>query len=151
MRAVLQRVTRASVTVDGTVVSAIGPGLCVLVGLKESDTIADVDYIVKKLLSVRVFGTKSKPWSANVTETGGSVLCVSQFTLYGRTAKGTKPDFHVAMKSDRSRDMYETFLSKMRSQYSDDRIQDGVFGAMMAVEIVNDGPVTLIFDTEQKT
>ncbi|KAJ3035970.1 D-tyrosyl-tRNA(Tyr) deacylase [Rhizophlyctis rosea] len=157
MRAVLQRVSSASVTVNGEVVGRIGKGICVLVGItyltscaKVDDQEKDIDYMVKKLLNIRVFEDDAgKFWSKSVKDLSLEVLCVSQFTLYGNSYKGNKPDFHLAMKSDQSRDMYSTFLEKMKSSYDATRIQDGVFGAMMKVDIVNEGPVTLILDSRK--
>ncbi|KAL5036441.1 D-tyrosyl-tRNA(Tyr) deacylase [Batrachochytrium dendrobatidis] len=104
MRAVIQRVSSASVTVDGTVVSRINNGLCILVGLKVGDTDTEMDYITKKIMGLKVFqGTQSgKQWDANIKDINGDVLCVSQFTLYAKTSKGNKPDFHLAMKNTES-------------------------------------------------
>ncbi|KAF9174335.1 D-tyrosyl-tRNA(Tyr) deacylase [Mortierella sp. AD011] len=160
MRAVLQRVLQASVEVNGQQISKIKQGLCVLVGLSVDDTTADLDFMVRKLLSVRVFdsnqgvleGGSSDPpkmWSKSVVDIGGEILCVSQFTLYGQVIKGSKPDFHLSMKSDTSRQMYHEFLDRLRKAYKPDLIKDGEFGAMMLVNIANDGPVTLELDSRK--
>ncbi|EGF82243.1 hypothetical protein BATDEDRAFT_10009, partial [Batrachochytrium dendrobatidis JAM81] len=154
MRAVIQRVSSASVTVDGTVVSRINNGLCILVG----DTDTEMDYmqvvlfITKKIMGLKVFqGTQSgKQWDANIKDINGDVLCVSQFTLYAKTSKGNKPDFHLGNSVKLVRDMYNRFLEKMRAAYDPEKIKDGVFGAMMKVDIVNEGPVTIILDTDNK-
>ncbi|KAG0206276.1 D-tyrosyl-tRNA(Tyr) deacylase [Mortierella sp. GBA30] len=163
MRAVLQRVVQASVEVNGQQVSRIKQGLCVLIGLSVDDTSADLDFMVRKLLSVRVFdstqnaATKEqepsqeapKMWAKSVADIGGEILCVSQFTLYGQVVKGSKPDFHLSMKSDKSKEMYHDFLDRLKKAYQPDRIKDGEFGAMMLVNIANDGPVTLELDSRK--
>ncbi|XP_065845053.1 D-aminoacyl-tRNA deacylase 1-like isoform X2 [Oscarella lobularis] len=133
MRAVVQRVTKASVE---------GKGLCVLVGISRNDTAQDVEYIVRKVLNLRVFDNGDKRWSKSVTECGYEVLCVSQFTLQA-VLKGNKPDFHLAMGSEESKPFYEEFLAKMRKSYEAEKIKDGAFGAYMQVHIQNDGPVTI--------
>ncbi|KAI8055926.1 D-tyrosyl-tRNA deacylase [Syncephalis plumigaleata] len=151
MRAIVQRVLNASVTVEGQVVGAIDRGLCVLIGLTTDDTVDDLDNMVKKLLNVRLFDHEEtgRMWSRSVTEQDYSILCVSQFTLYGAIIKGKKPDFHKAMSTQPANEMYNLFLQKMRDAYKPDRIQDGKFGAMMQVALVNDGPVTLQLDTRK--
>ncbi|KAI9208257.1 putative D-tyrosyl-tRNA deacylase [Polychytrium aggregatum] len=148
MRVVLQRVSSASVQVDGQVVSEIGRGICALVGITVDDQEADLDYCARKLSNIRVFEDQDGAfWKKSVMDLDLEILCVSQFTLYANTFKGSKPDFHLAMKSTESRDMYELFLNKLRASYNPERIKDGVFGAMMQVSIVNEGPVTLTIDS----
>jgi len=150
MRLVIQRVKSGSVTVDGKVISAIGAGLVVLVGITTSDTEEDAQTLCRKLLNIKLFDNEEgKSWTKNVREKNYQVLCVSQFTLYA-TLKGTKPDFHLAMNSDRSHQFYEQFLAMVRSNYSGDKIKDGEFGAKMIVNIENDGPVTIIIDSKDK-
>ncbi|KIM62048.1 hypothetical protein SCLCIDRAFT_120300 [Scleroderma citrinum Foug A] len=150
MRAVVQRVSSASVTVDGKVISSISNGLMVLVGIGTDDTLADVDTLSNKILSLRVFSdANGVMWKNSVKDISGEVLCVSQFTLMANTTKGNKPDFHRAMSSESSRHLYSTFLEKMRQLYVADRIQDGQFGAMMNVSLTNEGPVTLTLDTRK--
>ncbi|KAG6336932.1 hypothetical protein ID866_2170 [Astraeus odoratus] len=127
MRAVVQRVASASVTVDGQVISSISRGLMVLVGIGTDDTPADVDVLSNKILSLRVFSDASGVmWKSSVKDISGEVLCVSQFTLMANTTKGNKPDFHRAMSSESSRQLYSTFLDKMRQLYVADRIQGDV-------------------------
>lgn len=154
MRAVVQRVLRSSVTVAGTVHSEIGKGLSVLLGITHKDTDDDVEWIVRKLLSLKLWPNEGgKEWAANVTnvdKTGVELLVVSQFTLYAKISKGTKPDFHYAMPGDRAKDMYETVLTKLRKEYKPEAVKDCVFGAMMEVAIVNDGPVTIVLDSHQR-
>jgi len=148
MRAVLQRVLNASVTVD-TQVSSIDRGLCIFLGIASNDTIDDLEYMVKKILKVRVFeDEKGENWARSVKDAGLEILCVSQFTLYGSLSKD-KPSFHNAMRANESREMYLTFLNRLKQEYIEDRIKDGVFGEKMIVNIVNDGPVTLELDSRK--
>ncbi|XP_038710117.1 D-aminoacyl-tRNA deacylase [Tripterygium wilfordii] len=152
MKAVVQRVASASVEVDGLIVSEIGPGLLVLVGLHESDTDSDADYICRKVLSMRLFPNEStgKSWDQNVMQRNYEVLLVSQFTLYG-ILKGNKPDFHVAMPPGKAKLFYASLVDKFQQSYKTDAIKDGVFGAMMKVNLVNDGPVTMQLDSSQSS
>ncbi|CAK9327483.1 unnamed protein product [Citrullus colocynthis] len=149
MRAVVQRVASASVQVDGRTVSEIGPGLLVLVGLHDSDSDADADYICRKVLNMRLFPneTTGKAWDLNVMQKNYEVLLVSQFTLYGML-KGNKPDFHVAMPPQRAKPFYASVVERLGKSYCPDAIKDGVFGAMMKVNLVNDGPVTMQIDSQ---
>ncbi|XP_069704484.1 D-aminoacyl-tRNA deacylase 1 [Periplaneta americana] len=143
MKAVIQRVMQASVTVGDEVVSSIGRGLCVLIGISKDDTIKDMEYIARKILSVRVFeDAKGKRWNLSVKDKRLEILCVSQFTLYC-VLKGNKLDFHNAMAADKSEEFYNEFLAMLRTDYQPDRIKDGKFGAYMQVNIQNDGPVTI--------
>ncbi|RCH84066.1 D-tyrosyl-tRNA(Tyr) deacylase [Rhizopus stolonifer] len=151
MRAVIQRVTKASVTVDNQVVGSIQQGLCVLLGIATDDTDKDVDYMVNKILNVRVFDDNGVMWKKGVKDAGLELLCVSQFTLQGTAVKGNKPDFHRAMKTEPAKAMYQQFLIKLGKAYEPSKIQDGVFGAMMLVDIANDGPVTLELDSRKFT
>ncbi|KAH7889485.1 D-Tyr tRNAtyr deacylase-like domain-containing protein [Phlebopus sp. FC_14] len=150
MRAVVQRVASASVSVDGDVISSISRGLMVLVGIGTDDTLADVETLSNKILSLRVFSDdRGGMWKASVKDIAGEVLCVSQFTLMANTTKGNKPDFHRAMSSESSRQLYSVLLEKMRRLYVADRIQDGQFGATMNVSLMNEGPVTFTLDTRK--
>ncbi|TID31352.1 hypothetical protein CANINC_000063 [Pichia inconspicua] len=160
MRVVIQRVKSASVTVDGAVVSAVGKGLCLLVGITQDDTLEDVNKLAGKVLKLRLFedtqqeaGTATewvgKPWMKSVSDINGEILSVSQFTLYATIKKGTKPDFHKAQKGHLANELYESFLAELRKTLGDDKVKDGVFGAMMDVGIVNDGPVTIVYDTKE--
>ncbi|GAV87038.1 peroxidase domain-containing protein/Tyr_Deacylase domain-containing protein [Cephalotus follicularis] len=150
MRAVVQRVTSASVDVEGRIVSEIGPGLLALVGIHDSDTDSDADYICRKVLNMRLFPNdiSGKGWDLNVMQRNYEVLLVSQFTLYG-FLKGNKPDFHVAMPPQRAKPFYASLVHKFRQSYNPDAIKDGVFGAMMKVNLINDGPVTMQLDSLQ--
>ncbi|KAJ3323001.1 D-tyrosyl-tRNA(Tyr) deacylase [Boothiomyces sp. JEL0866] len=147
MRVVIQKVKRASVRVNNQIVSSIGPGLLVLVGLTHADSEKEVDRMVSKITNLRLFQEDEKHWKSSVKSNDYEILSVSQFTLYAKTSKGSKPDFHLAMKAEFSRPLYELFLKKLESQHP--RVKDGEFGAMMDVELVNDGPVTIILDSDK--
>ena len=151
MRLVLQRVTSASVTVGGSVVSSIGSGVVALCGLHVSDTDADLRYCAKKLLGAKLWANENdKAWRQSVKQLDYEVLLVSQFTLYGSLAnKKHSPDYKDAMKSEQASADFDAFASLCAAEYHADKIQKGVFGAMMDVALVNDGPVTLIVDSHE--
>ncbi|KAM8878902.1 D-aminoacyl-tRNA deacylase 1 isoform 2-T6 [Spinachia spinachia] len=143
MRAVIQRVTKATVTVGEEEISSIGRGLCVLLGVSMEDTQKDADYIVRKILNLRLFEDEGgRAWTKSVVDRDFEVLCVSQFTLQC-VLKGNKPDFHSAMPAERAQPFYNSILEDMRSSYKPELIKDGRFGAYMQVHIQNDGPVTI--------
>ncbi|KDD73399.1 D-Tyr-tRNA(Tyr) deacylase [Helicosporidium sp. ATCC 50920] len=146
MRAVIQRVSSASVEVQGATVSRIGGGLLCLIGLCASDTPRDAAYLARKILNARLWPSEGKPWDKSVAALELEVLCVSQFTLLGRL-NGNKPDFSRAMPPAQAREAYEAFLATLRSAYRADRVLDGEFGAAMQVSLVNDGPVTWTLDS----
>jgi D-aminoacyl-tRNA deacylase len=150
MKAVIQRVLKASVKVGDNIVGSIQNGLCVLVGISHDDTDADLEYIVRKILNIRLFSdTDETRWEKSVMDKDYEVLCISQFTLFS-TLKGNKPQFRQAMKSDTSLDVYMKVLSELGRLYKPDKIQRGQFGEKMEVNIVNDGPVTIILDSKKK-
>jgi D-tyrosyl-tRNA(Tyr) deacylase len=136
MRAVIQRVLRASVRVGDDLISSIDRGLCVLIGIANDDEQTDIDYIVKKLLAIRLWSSAdgTRNWNRNVVDLDYSLLCVSQFTLHA-TLKGTKPDFHLSMSGEQSKIVYEKLLNQLKQSYKADKIFDGKFGAMMNVNI----------------
>ncbi|KAF7664707.1 hypothetical protein LDENG_00168800 [Lucifuga dentata] len=143
MKAIIQRVLTASVTVGEEQVSSIGRGLCVLLGISVEDTQRDVDYIIRKILNLRLFEDENdKPWSKSVMDKEFEILCVSQFTLQC-ILKGNKPDFHSAMPAELAQPFYDNMLENMRSTYKPELIKNGKFGARMQVQIQNDGPVTI--------
>ncbi|XP_068688715.1 D-aminoacyl-tRNA deacylase-like [Montipora foliosa] len=146
MRAIVQRVTTASVSVDGEVISCIGKGLCVLLGISKYDTSKEIEYMVRKILNLRVFDDDGQRWKKSVVDKNLEILCVSQFTLQA-VLKGNKPDYHLAMGGEQSENFYQDFLQHLRSAYRADAIQDGKFGAYMQVHIQNDGPVTISLET----
>lgn len=166
MKAVIQRVKSASVTVDSKIVSQIGRGLLVLVGVSRDDTPEDAEKIANRILRLKLWedAETQAPWKTNVTELrvaeaeaavsptgarGGQVLCVSQFTLYAIVKKGAKPDFHRAAKGDVARELYAKVMDLVAQGMPNgkDDVKDGVFGAMMDVALVNDGPVTIEVDS----
>ena len=150
MKAVIQRVTKASVSVNGNIKSSIGCGLCVLIGIHRNDTKKDAEYIVRKILNLRLFSDPetNQPWKKSVRDVDAEILSVSQFTLYS-VLKGNKLDFHNAMASDLSWTFYEDFLRQLKSGYAEEKVKDGAFGEFMSVDIQNDGPVTIQLDSHQ--
>jgi len=146
MRVVVQRVSQASVTVGGELVGAIGPGLVVLVGVARGDTRHDADYLADKLIHLRVFPDEEGRMNRSVLETGGELLVISQFTLYGDCRKGRRPDFTMAAPPEEARHLYDQFLDILRTRCNI-RITSGVFQAEMEVALTNQGPVTIICDS----
>ncbi|XP_074065465.1 D-aminoacyl-tRNA deacylase 1 isoform X1 [Macrotis lagotis] len=143
MKAIIQRVTRASVTVGEEQISSIGRGICVLLGISMEDTQKELEHMVRKILNLRVFEDESgKHWSKSVMDKQYEVLCVSQFTLQC-ILKGNKPDYHMAMPTEQAQTFYNNFLEQLRKAYKPELIKDGKFGAYMQVHIQNDGPVTI--------
>jgi D-tyrosyl-tRNA(Tyr) deacylase len=147
MRVVLQRVKSSQVSVDGQVVGQIGPGLNLLVGISSQDTEAELDWMVRKCLDLRLFPSgEGGRFDQSVQEVGGELLVVSQFTLYGDCRKGRRPSFDRAAEPERAEQLYESFVAKLRA--SGLKVETGKFGAMMQVSIENDGPVTLLLERE---
>ena len=146
MKAVVQRVSRASVKIDNEVVGEIGPGLLALVGVGKDDSAADGDWMIKKLLALRIFPDDAKNLNRSVTDIAGGILVVSQFTLYGDARKGARPSFSDAMPPVDAERFYHDFMRKLRAA-TPLKIAEGRFAAMMDVELVNDGPVTIILDS----
>lgn len=149
MRAVVQRVTRAQVTVDGAVVGSIGPGLCVLVGAGSGDGDPDVTYLADKLANLRIFPDDAGKMNRSVLDTGGGVLVISQFTLYGDARKGRRPAFIDALEPVAAEKLIEDLVAKLRAA-GVAHVGTGVFRADMAVELVNDGPVTILLDSRKQ-
>jgi D-tyrosyl-tRNA(Tyr) deacylase len=147
MRAVIQRVTRASVEVDGAIVGKIGPGVLVLLGVAREDGESDARYIADKILGLRIFPDDEGKMNRSLADCGGSVLLVSQFTLLGDTAKGRRPGFDRAAPPELARALYEKVAADLRAQGAP--VETGLFGAHMAVELVNDGPVTFVLDSRR--
>jgi D-tyrosyl-tRNA(Tyr) deacylase len=146
MRAVVQRVERASVTVDGDIVGRIGQGLAVLVGVEDTDTSEDAETLAAKMTALRIFADENGRMNRSVVEVGGSVLVVSQFTLLADVRKGRRPSFTAAAPPDRAQPLVEAVCAAVREQGID--VAEGRFGAMMSVELVNDGPVTILVETD---
>lgn len=147
MRAVLQRVSRASVTVDGQATGAIGRGLLILLGVAEADTGEQADQLLEKSLNLRIFDDADGKMNLSLVDISGELLIVSQFTLLANARKGRRPSYIVAASPDKARDLYERFVGLARTRIG--RVETGVFQAMMDVELVNDGPVTIILDTDE--
>lgn len=147
MRAVLQRVTRARVTVEGEIVGEIGSGLVVLLGIAVDDTEQDVKYLAEKIASLRVFEDSGERMNLSVVETGGALLIVSQFTLYGDARRGRRPSWTEAAPPEVAEPMYESFVAEARRLVG--LVATGSFRRMMQVELVNDGPVTILLDSRK--
>jgi D-aminoacyl-tRNA deacylase len=147
MRAVVQRVSQASVAVDGEIVGRIERGLLVLLGVTHADSEAAADYLAEKISGLRVFEDDAGKMNLSVVDVGGSILAVSQFTLYGDVRKGKRPSFDDAARPEQARKLYEHFIDRIRALGL--RCESGVFQAMMQVELVNDGPVTILLDSEK--
>ncbi|KAI9368559.1 D-Tyr tRNAtyr deacylase-like domain-containing protein [Aspergillus egyptiacus] len=149
MKAVIQRVKSASVTVDGQLISKIGRGLLVLAGVGREDTEKEIDTMINRILKARLFpGESDKQWKRNIQDIDGEVLCVSQFTLFGQLKKGKQPDFHEAANADTARKLYDYFFRRLGESYKPEKVKNGVFQAMMDVELINDGPVGVDYRSE---
>ncbi|MBS0159422.1 MAG: D-tyrosyl-tRNA(Tyr) deacylase [Nitrospira sp.] len=148
MKAVIQRVTRASVEVDGRIVGRIGAGLLVLLGVAKGDEERDLLYLVEKLHTLRIFADDQGKMNRSLVEVGGEVLLVSQFTLLGDTTKGRRPGFDRAAAPDEARTWYEQAVTRLRA--GGVKVETGVFGAHMQVELLNDGPVTFLLDSRRE-
>lgn len=149
MRLVIQRVTHASVTIEGKVKSAIGPGLLILVGIESADTTEDVDWLVRKVAALRIFDDEQGVMNRSVQDINGEALVVSQFTLFASTKKGNRPSWLKAASHNISVPLYEAFCQRL-SEAMGKPVGTGEFGADMKVELLNDGPVTILMDTKNK-
>ncbi len=149
MRAVIQRVTHASVTIEGSVKSQIGPGYLILLGICDEDTMDDVDWLVKKIANLRVFGDENDVMNRSILDVNGEALVVSQFTLYASYKKGNRPSWFRAGSHEHSIPLYEAFCRAL-SEAIGKSVGTGEFGADMKVELINDGPVTICMDTKNK-
>lgn len=148
MRAVIQRVSRAQVTGDGELLGTIGPGLLVLVAIAKDDGPADLDYLVQKIVGLRIFDDGQGKMNLSVTDTQGAILAISQFTLCGDVRRGKRPAFDEAAPPELARQMYEEFLDRIRA--AGVVCESGRFQAKMQVELVNDGPVTILIDSKRR-
>jgi D-tyrosyl-tRNA(Tyr) deacylase len=148
MRAVVQRVSRASVSVAGSITGEIATGLLVLLGVGQDDQSSDADYLGEKIVGLRIFKDAEEKMNRSVLEVGGAILAVSQFTLYGDVRRGKRPSFDAAAKPERARELYDYFVSRIREFGV--RCETGVFQAMMEVELVNSGPVTILIDSKKQ-
>mgnify|MGYP001376381738 CR=1 FL=1 len=149
MRTVLQRVSKASVTVEGELISSIGHGLLILLGIEDADTKEDIDWLTNKILNLRIFNDENEVMNRSVMDVDGEIIVVSQFTLHAQTKKGNRPSYIKAAKPDIAVPMYEDFVQVLEQKLGK-KVGTGVFGADMKVELVNDGPVTITMDTKNK-
>ncbi|MBR2607600.1 MAG: D-tyrosyl-tRNA(Tyr) deacylase [Bacteroidaceae bacterium] len=149
MRILIQRVTRASVTIEGKLKSMINNGLLILIGIEESDSNEDIEWLVKKCVNLRIFDDEQGIMNKSILDSGGDVLAVSQFTLMASTKKGNRPSYIKAAKPEISVPLYEAFCHKMEEALNKP-IMTGVFGADMQVELINDGPVTILIDSKNR-
>jgi len=149
MRTVIQRVTEASVKVDGKITGAIKEGLLILVGVEDADTQEDIDWLVKKIVGLRIFNDENGVMNLSFQDVGGGLLVVSQFTLMASTKKGNRPSYIRASKGEYAQPMYDKFCQALEKE-SGKKVEKGIFGADMKVSLLNDGPVTIIMDTKNK-
>lgn len=149
MRAVVQRVSSASVTISGKRVSEIGPGLVVLLGVSTSDTPEDTSWLVRKIANLRIFNDAQGVMNRSVEETGGGVIVVSQFTLLASTKKGNRPSYIAAARPETAIPLYEGFVGELEAVLGR-KVGTGVFGADMKIDLCNDGPVTIVIDTKNR-
>jgi D-tyrosyl-tRNA(Tyr) deacylase len=148
MRIVIQRVNEASVKIDGKIISAIEKGFLVLLGIETEDTSADADYLIQKLINLRVFSDAEGKMNLSLTDVNADILIVSQFTLHAVTKKGNRPSYIKAARPEQAIPLYEYFLSKTKSQFNG-KVLSGEFGADMKVALLNDGPVTIFIDSKE--
>lgn len=146
MKVVVQRVKKASVSVDGQVVGQIGKGLMLLIGVAQEDTEADVEFVADKCVNLRIFEDEQGKMNRSLLEVGGEILAISQFTLLGDTRKGRRPSFIQAADPQKGNEFYQKFIERLRSHGV--KVETGIFGAMMDVELLNYGPVTLIVESK---
>ena len=149
MRVVLQRVSQASVTVDGNKTADIQKGLLVLVGIEDADTQEDIDWLVGKIIKMRIFGDENDVMNCSVQDIDGDIIVVSQFTLHASTKKGNRPSYIKAAKPEFAIPMYENFVKSLEKDFNK-KVQTGIFGADMKVSLLNDGPVTILIDSKNR-
>ena len=149
MRAVIQRVSEASCTVDGNITGQIDIGFVVLLGIEDADTIEDLEWLAQKIANMRVFSDENGLMNTSLSDIDGNILLISQFTLFAATKKGNRPGFTRAARPEKAIPLYESMIKQLSTLLNKD-IQTGIFGADMKISLVNDGPVTIIFDTKNK-
>lgn len=149
MKAVIQRVSQASVTINDEKVADIGLGLLILVGIEDADTTEDIDWLTSKISQLRIFNDENEVMNKSVQDVNGDIIVVSQFTLHASTKKGNRPSYLKASKPDIAIPLYEAFINSMEKSIGK-KVQTGQFGADMKVSLLNDGPVTIIIDTKNK-
>ncbi|MNK90416.1 D-tyrosyl-tRNA(Tyr) deacylase [compost metagenome] len=149
MRVVIQRVSQASVTVDSKIVADIQKGLLVLVGIEDADTQEDIDWLAGKIIKMRIFGDENDVMNCSVQDIDGEIIVVSQFTLHASTKKGNRPSYIKASKPEFAIPMYENFVKALEKEF-EKKVQTGIFGADMKVNLLNDGPVTIVMDSKNR-
>ena len=149
MRAVIQRVTQASCTVDGNITGRINIGLLILLGIEDADTDDDLQWLAQKICSLRIFSDENGLMNKALADVGGNILLISQFTLFAQTKKGNRPSFIRAAKPDKAIPIYEKMIAKLE-EITGQKVAAGIFGADMKISLVNDGPVTIIIDTKNR-
>ena len=149
MRLVVQRVSEASVSIGGKIISSVGPGMLVLLGIEEQDTQEDIEWLTGKIAALRIFNDANEVMNLSVTDVKGEVLLVSQFTLHASTKKGNRPSYIKAARPDVAIPIYESFISELGKKLGMP-VKTGEFGAMMKVSLVNDGPVTILIDSKNR-
>lgn len=149
MRLVIQRVSRASVTINKVVKSMIDNGLLILIGIEEADTEEDIEWLCKKVINLRIFDDEEGVMNRSVKDIDGNILVISQFTLHASTKKGNRPSYIKAAKGEISKPLYEEFCKRLSTEFGKE-VGTGEFGADMKVELINDGPVTILMDTKNK-
>ncbi len=149
MRAVIQRVKESSVSVNNKLYSSIKKGYLILLGISGNDNKKDMDYIIDKIINLRIFNDENGKMNENIFSISGELLVVSQFTLYGDARKGRRPSYSKAANGNQAELIYEKFIEEIKMVYDPDRIKTGIFGEMMDIRILNDGPVTILLDSER--
>lgn len=151
MRIILQRVKEAAVEIDNEIAGSINKGLLIYLGIEGNDQQEDIDWLLRKVLNLRIFSDENEKMNLNIKDVEGQILIVSQFTLYASTKKGNRPSFTNAADPDLARKLYEKFINSMEETYALGNIQTGRFGANMQVNSINDGPLTFILDSKEKS
>lgn len=149
MKVVLQRVSKASVTIEGTKVASIGNGLLILLGIVEDDSLEDIKWLSSKIVNLRIFGDENAVMNRSLLDVNGEIMTISQFTLHASTKKGNRPSYIKAAKPETAIPLYETFIKQLELELRK-KIQTGQFGADMKVELINDGPVTILIDSKNR-
>lgn len=149
MRAVIQRVSKASVTVESSITAAIQKGLLILIGIEDDDDISDIEWLSRKIINLRIFNDANGVMNTSLIDVDGDAIVVSQFTLHASTKKGNRPSYLKASKPEIAIPIYEKFVAQIEKDLGK-KVQTGVFGADMKVELLNDGPVTIVIDTKNK-
>lgn len=149
MRIVLQRVSEAAVSINNQTISKVGSGMLILLGIEDADNLEDVEWLVKKVINLRIFDDENGVMNRSILETGGEMLVVSQFTLHASTKKGNRPSYIKAARPETAIPLYQKFIESLQEKLLT-KVQTGEFGAMMQVQLINDGPVTIIIDSKNR-